>query len=1175
MSSRSAAQNQGYVYFLNEAPELLQTIEQELFTVREGSRLQKVHTLMRATHTLKGAAANVGLETIKTIAHSLEDAFKALYNQDIELDDELERLLFEGYECLRIPLTTELAGVEVNDGEVLDRAASVFAELEDKLGDYRNQGDYIPTSAELGFDIAQSIFELGVQQRLDNIERTLNETPDRVGESLRAEAEVFVGLAESLNLQGFGAIAQATLTALDTHPHRARDIAKVALADFRDGQARVLNGDRDRGGTPSEGLQQFASGETLETEDVNRVESLLVEFDTFLSCDRYGKPVKSDVRQFFLDAVFYVFQWFQHHQGIGESALSFDLLIEKPRQFQHKPVAISSVKAAEYWVDLFLDFLDSENEGENVYCYRKWMLLSTVLAVAKLQYADDTGDPGRYRDIPAVKALRHRINRVAEAYKQRPPVSPEQRHWLELPQVRDRLVPAPEDEDANALFSEIWETPDELEEEDAPTEPEPSAPSEARIAEVVEPDPPASPKPQQPEPAAPATQSKTTADSRQLVPVDIKGIERLNQRLGELLVEQNRKSLDDAKVYGGIVQLRSQLARHQETMDRLLDWSDRIALLLERQAKTKSHRDPSLALGDFDPLELEDYDNLHGLLRSALDETNQLDFTSEAMERLAKESARVMEKQQQLLSRMQDDLIEVRMLPVGDILQRFPAMVQQLARMQDKPAELTLKGTDILIEQAIAQKLYDLLLHLVRNAFDHGIESSEVRQQQGKPPTGQIEIHAYYQGTQTIIDVKDDGKGLDIEWIRRRAIELEFLSSEQANQLVAEELLEVLFEPGFSTASQISELSGRGVGLDVVRSQLHSLKGNITVQTQPQQGTTFSVRIPLTLTIAKLLVVQAGRDTYALLSDAIEKIVLPSGDRVKLFEGQKVLNWGEGEGKAMVPVRQLADVLGMGKGVVSTPSPGWQAEDETPELLAPISASQSGLATQSLPLSGKDVAPVLLLQRNGRRLALEIDQILGEQELVIRPLGSAIAPPPYIIGCTILSNTRLTLVLDGATLIDRAEDRPRHQLPESTYTLSGTRRASLPQSSESRSLPKVVLAVDDSQSLRQTLVLTLQKAGYQVREANDGREALDRLRQNPDIDLVVCDLEMPRMNGFEVLSHCRQDPSLAEIPIVTLTSHTSDQYRQLATELGAAAYLNKPYSEPEFLALLSNLVRQK
>jgi two-component system, chemotaxis family, sensor histidine kinase and response regulator PixL len=1212
-----AIRDQSYVYFLSEAPELLQTVEQGLLHLHEGNRLQNVHSLMRATHTLKGAAANVGLETIKKVAHTLEDAFKALYREEVVIDPELEKLLWSGYECLRLPLSAEISGNAVDESEVLDRAADIFTGLQAKLGEDFGQHDYIPSSAELGFDIAQSIFEMGVQQRLDELVAAVKtQDPQKIATQFQAQSEVFLGLAESLNLPGWGQIAQAVLRSIAEHRDRVLEIADIALADFQAGQARVLQGDRTTGGEPSAKLLEWAGNPQLETTPSAAIsftlplDRELEDFQIFLQSDRYGKhPAKPTTRDFFLRAIRYIAQWFAIERELAVEDFRLEFAVPKIELYerQDRELFTETLNYIKDWVNSFSEFLTENSDSPGLRLYRKWSLFSIALALAKYHHFREIDRLDQYQSIPMIQALRRGMKRLANVYQKYPPLNETDKNWLDLPHLKKLDQPSPESEET--LLEEIWgesesEEAESLEElwqaeEDKSShsvaaqtsrsaenfhEPSISTPTERltekpniQDGEII--DVEQSSFEDESQDREVPKQKTVAAGSHQLVSIELKGIENLNHRVGELLIGQNRQALEVERLKRSTQEIRSYIDRHQETVNRLLGWIDRIQDALDRRSidigkPEKSSPLASQFIPGFEDLEIENYTELRAALHASATEVIQLETAAENIDFLARESSRAIEKQRQVLSVMQDDLVAVRMLPIGEILERFPLMVQQLCRVEEKSIQMQLHGTELFVDRAIAKKLYDPLLHLVRNAFDHGIEPPEVRRQQGKPETGTIEIRAYNQGTQTFIEVRDDGQGLNIEWIRQKAVEGKFLTEEEANRLEIENLIEVIFEPGFSTARAVSDISGRGIGLDVVRSQLHSLDGNITVQTKPRVGTTFIMQIPLTLTISKLMVVQAGGSLYALLVDAIEKILLPQPEHISLFENQRVLHWEIGNQKMMIPVRQLADLM-----------------HYTSSLADPIVDPERG----TLYLTRETSAPVLLLARNGQRLGLEVDQILGEQELVIRRLGNAIAPPSYVYGCSILNDGSLTLAIDGVSLMQKTlKPMPVERLPvrRSPKTIPSkpevprSERPTLPPSPP----PKIhlppqpspppqiapqtpqILIVDDSLNLRHSLSTTLGKAGYYVFEAQDGQEALDRLREHPDVDLVLCDVEMPRMNGFKFLNYCRQDSTLSQLPIAMLTSHTSTKYRQLATELGAVAYLTKPYAEAELLETLNEIL---
>jgi CheY-like chemotaxis protein len=446
-----------------------------------------------------------------------------------------------------------------------------------------------------------------------------------------------------------------------------------------------------------------------------------------------------------------------------------------------------------------------------------------------------------------------------------------------------------------------------------------------------------------------------------------------------------------------------------------------------------------------------------------------------------------------------------------------------------------------------------------------------------------------------VIEVRDDGKGLDFERIRQRAVERQLISEEQAIDLDESQLINLLFEPGFSTVSGVSELSGRGVGLDVVRAQFQALQGSIMVYSEPYRGTTFTLQIPLNLTITKLLLCQAGGQSYAFFVDAIEQILIPQAHQLRCWEGGKVLRWNKDASSELA-------------------NPGLQSrrEAQTSEQLIPIYQlskvlNYSSEVANSLVFQPQQpfvpegqMMPIILIRYQDRFLGLEVDQLIGEQELVIRPLGAMIVPPNYVYGSSVLADGRLTLVLDGAALMQYVSEQQtanstdslqdRYTADALTYTtasraLAASSTRSLSSSSqEQRLLPaapntdvrarrdKLILLVDDSITLRQTLALTLQKAGYRVLQAKDGYEAIEQLRQHREIQLVICDIEMPRMNGFEFLKYRQQDSVLADIPVVILTSRSASKHRLIATELGATAYITKPYLEQMLLATLTEAI---
>ncbi|MEA5579782.1 response regulator [Nodularia harveyana UHCC-0300] len=1167
MITDAEIREQGYMYFLEEAPDLLHTIQQELFTLSEDFSIAKVHKLMRASHTLKGGAANVGLEVIKMISHSLEDVFKAFYSPDVVLDTELETLLMQAYECLSLALNRQLTNSPIDNEELLQRSALVFAKLQEKLGDAYGDETHIPTSEELGFDIVKSIFESGVNQRLESLAETIKNPPDdpEFIEFLTSQAEVFLGLAESLNLPGLEEISQTIITALEANPQEVSHIALLALIDLQQAQKDVLAGDRTCGGAPSPEWQKLTT--VIQDQLFPSTENFLnncEEFYDFLtaSSNTKNEQIKPTTAKLYLKVIYHIFGWFNHQQQIPKEQLELSLLIPKSE-------AENQIDYITNWLNEFLNFVEDEEDSYSLCLYRHGVILIILLAVTKFQYISDKSDSYHL----LTHSLQTQIRELAQEYKNYPPVNSQEKNWLDSFKLRQLLVfqeISPTDSHINNdLVEEIWggEADAKITNEEVDKS---LAVSEEVVTDIVETDiTPIADAPIQTQAEIPDKfEPPETKNYRKptFIRVDVDRLQRLNYLAGELLIFQKRRTLHDEKIGEMLQQLLQQFSRHQETLHQLRD------LPLQMQNFTSASTQ-NFASVKFDSLEMDIYSDFHLSLHEAMEETMQLQETTESLELLLKDASQISDQKQNLAFSIVDNLVEARLSPLGTVFNRLPQMVKQLATVYHKLVELRLTGTDVLVDKAIAEKLYEPLLHLVRNAFDHGIESPEVRQAGGKPEQGTIEICAYHQGSQTVIEVRDDGKGLNFERIRQKAVDLGFIGDDDPRGYSSHSepsLLDLMFFPGLSTADQVNEVSGRGMGLDIVRSQLEALNGSISVQSSPHQGTTFILKIPFSMTTDTLMLVQAGGVVYALLLDSIAKILIPSTQQVKEFEGKRVLHWNTDDDDNMVNLHRLSDLI-----------------DYHGSLSHGSSLRNHAAITNEL---GVMKNPVLLLKRNQGVVGLEVDQIIGEQELVIRPLGSAIAPPKYVYGCSSLANGNLILVIDGTLLLE-FQARPikldvpalpisdHSQLPALSGSitptiplLSASAPAQLTQSLKpNHKTAKVILVVDDAISLRRTLSLTLEKYGYQVIQAQNGAEALEQLQCHPEIEVILSDLEMPRMNGFELLSHLRQNPSYVNIPIVVLTSRSAEKHRQLATELGANAYFTKPYLEHELISTLNDL----
>ncbi|WP_107666918.1 hybrid sensor histidine kinase/response regulator [Cyanothece sp. BG0011] len=1107
--------DQAYQFFIEEAPELLHIIETGLLTLKEERNKATVHEIMRAAHSIKGGAASVELNTIKILSHRLEDIFKALYDETVIIDDDLESLLLEAFDRLRDPLEEQMTTGSFDEEEAIETALPVFEAIETILGDSMAQGEqYIPSSADLGIDIVSSLFEVDVAQGLADIETALaSQDNEHIAQTLRTQGEVFNGFAELLGLPGFGEIVQTTLQALETSPSEALTIAQVALTDFKQSQQLVLvEGDRTSGGQPSQALLSLAKGQPLETvvsspEPALRDNSVPSLDDLFEETEAVEtvpeEAIEEEIAHSSID--------FSNAPPLDDIFASTDTEIEEPDW--------EGVPALD---DVFGESSQGSSEP-----------------VEEMAFATSLDD------------LFGEVNTLTEE-----PLSLEVDE-TEIQENLDTFVESIED---------VFETLPTVEEQNNQSVADKALSHETVKQSFYETRSTRSSK----------HGTKTRNSSQQegsetqktaaplSVRVDFNRLERMNNLVGELVINRNSLSLQNDQLQNKVKDLLNRFSYFQKITNTLKQLSDQMVIAPERygtiKVRKQSLKGENLLArssfsnlsesSDFDSLEMDSYSTVYSIVQSLLEEMMQLEESVDDIVLFARSSNQTIEQQRQMLNSLRDELMWARMLPLGEVLNRFPRVLRDLSNKYHKPVKLKLTGTSVLVDKAALEKLYDPLQHLLRNGFDHGIEPPEIRRKLGKPEQGQIEIRAYHQGNQTIIEMDDDGGGLDLEKIAKKGVEAGLVTPEQVAVMTKEALQDLIFEPGFSTASQVSELSGRGVGLDVVREQLRALKGTVSVSSVSGQGTTFTLRLPFTLTIAKLLVCLIQQHNYhqgtaiAIPSDSIEEIIMPESEQIKMSGKQRFLAWQ----KQIIPIYPVQDLL--------------QYRSSSPEGFS--SQSLQGITTPD-----NWGSPLLILRRGERLYALEVNRLVTEQELVVKPFGKAIVAPAYTYGCTILGDGTLIPVVNGTILIEECIESYEGSGKSAGITVDSSRDETSTPIAMTQN--PTVLVVDDSAALRRTLALTLQKSGYRVLQARDGREALEQLQQ-PGIQLVICDVEMPNMNGFEFLGQRRRDPELMKIPVAMLTSRSSEKHRQLATHLGASAYFTKPYIEQQFLDTIKNMI---
>ena len=528
---------------------------------------------------------------------------------------------------------------------------------------------------------------------------------------------------------------------------------------------------------------------------------------------------------------------------------------------------------------------------------------------------------------------------------------------------------------------------------------------------------------------------------------------------------------------------------------------------LEIQAETQMHsRLSQMDANQFDPLEFDRFSRLQELTRQLAESVNDVSTAQDNLLAGLNEADSTLIQQGRMARTLQQELMHMRMVPLNTLGERLYRIVRQSAKETGRRAQLELEGGQTELDRVVLDKIAAPLEHLVRNAVAHGVEPPSVRQATGKPEYGEVRLVARQEGNEIVLTLMDDGGGVNAEAVRARAVEHGWLAPDQA--ITPEQVEAFLFRSGFSTAQQVTELAGRGVGLDVVKNEIAGIGGRVRMESTPGQGTRFIIRLPLTLALTQVVLARAGDQTWALPANLVTMV-----KEVKADEMHRLHERGYLELDAeRYPLRTLAEL------VERKPQPG----------------------------EGK-TRTVLLLKAGESRLALRIDALEGNLEAVVKPIGPQLARIAGISGATVLGDGRVALILNPFLLAERA---PLLTLEE--------------EEAEGEQAP-LVMVVDDSLTVRKITSRFLQREGYRVSTAKDGMEALEMLEHEIPA-VMLLDIEMPRMDGFEVTQHVRNNPRLARLPIIMITSRTADKHRDHALELGVNAYLGKPYQEEDLLA---------
>lgn len=571
--------------------------------------------------------------------------------------------------------------------------------------------------------------------------------------------------------------------------------------------------------------------------------------------------------------------------------------------------------------------------------------------------------------------------------------------------------------------------------------------------------------------------------------------------------------------------MRQQLHEMEDTVSRLHDQLRKLEIETETQILFRYDDEKHKHDSDFDPLELDRFSMIQQLSRSLTESVIDLNDISHSMDALVKETDTILLQQSRLNTDLQQGLMNTRLLPFSGVIPRLERIVRQTSAELDKKVDLSIRGAELELDRTILDRLVAPIEHLLRNAIAHGIEESGSRLAAGKQENGQLSLHIEREGSEMVLTLSDDGHGIDIEKIREKALSLNLIES--YNSLTEDELIQLILTSGFSTAENISQLAGRGVGLDVVNNEIRSLKGRLNIQSLKDEGTTFVIRLPLTLSVIQALLVRVQDEQYAVPLASVN-----AGERIS--------------------VRDIKLLLG-------SQQPHYEFNGEQYDFMPLSSLLDKPL---SLPDNLKQQLPLLLFHSGELRVALLVDAIVSNREIVIKGIGQQLSHITAINGATILGDGRVVFILDIPTLIE--SNRDLHLTSNDPINLE----RELEQLQERA---PIAMVVDDSITMRKASGNLLKRLGFDVLTARDGIDALSQLHeQKPDI--ILLDVEMPRMDGFEFASIVRNDAAFRHLPIIMITSRTGTKHRERAMGIGVNAYLGKPYQEDELVETMKQLL---
>jgi chemosensory pili system protein ChpA (sensor histidine kinase/response regulator) len=601
-------------------------------------------------------------------------------------------------------------------------------------------------------------------------------------------------------------------------------------------------------------------------------------------------------------------------------------------------------------------------------------------------------------------------------------------------------------------------------------------------------------------------------------------LDNLVNNAGEVAIYRSRLEQQVSAYRFNLVELEQTVSRLRGQL-RMLEIETEAQIIARFQ---REHREAGI--GVFDPLELDRFSQLQQYSRALAESVSDLVSIQNMLDELTRQAETLLIQQSRVSSELQEGLLRTRMLPFDTMVPNLRRTLRQAAQEESKSAQLYVEGAHGEMDRNLLDRIKAPFEHMLRNAVAHGIESPADRKKVGKPEEGAVRIRVAREATEVVVRVSDDGRGLDREAIRKRAVERGLIRQE--TRLSDDQILALITQTGFSTASAVTQLAGRGVGMDVVANEIKQLGGSLAIDSRQGEGTTFVLRLPFTLAVTQAILVRIGESTFAIPMTSVQGVARITPDELAYRMSQDNPQFeynGEDFG-----IHDLSELLGLAAGHV----------DDEEQL------------------------PLLLTRSGDLRAAIRIDAVIGSREIVVKSVGPQVSSVPGILGATIMGDGSVLVILDLAPLVRHGLSRREQRLAE------GFDHASVAPVVEDVRTRPLVMVVDDSITMRKVTGRVLERHEYEVETAKDGVDALEKLHERVP-DLMLLDIEMPRMDGFELAQQMKADPRFRHVPIIMITSRTGEKHRQRAFDIGVERYLGKPYQEAELLAQISEVLEQR